>query len=98
MARGGVKGRSGRKSLKDEQLAAHLADLSVRTCIKAINREGEYADLSREVILELASKFAVKAIPQFIESDTMDLHSNIYIVAPKSNTADINQNRVVSVD
>jgi len=58
MARGGVKGRSGRKSNHDEQKLTVLLNRSYEVALEFINSDAPLKDRA-----ELAAKFVIKSIP-----------------------------------
>lgn len=78
--KGGFRPGSGRKSGYEETRAVYLASLGVEECIKALKREGEYASLPVEVRLDLAARFAVKAIPQKIEGAEGLISTQIIVI------------------
>ena len=69
----GLKGASGRKGYQHERLVKELIDRGANICLKALKREGEFQDLEIPVWLELASRFAIKAIPQNFEFRTEEV-------------------------
>lgn len=81
--KGGVRAGAGRKGFKDESLAKQLVSLGGEICIKALKREGEFADIETSVLLDLARTFAVKSIPNKIEGEMV---SNIINIVRYSET------------
>jgi len=70
----GVKGRSGRKSKREEIQSNELKELSIKTCREYLN-----SDASLERRVEIAKHFALKAMPNKIEGEGFgDNITNLY--------------------
>ena len=59
----------GRKTNYEEMKSSELAKLSTDECIKALKRQKPYQNIDDEIVLELASKFALKAMPQIVDAN-----------------------------
>ena len=78
--RGGVKGRSGRKSLNDERKIRTLMEKGIELTELVISRKGIFKDLKPEFIAEIAAKIAIKAIPQTVFNEGEAIHQVINII------------------
>lgn len=67
--KGGARPGSGAKPYGDQLKARELVQLGSDVCIQALKREGEFKDLDKITWLDLASRFALKAIPQVVEAE-----------------------------
>lgn len=90
---GGARQNAGRKGFSEENIARELIRLGATECIKALKKEGEYADLSMEVRLDIACKFAVKAIPQKIEGENLEIRQIVQVYLPS--LADANKHNTL---
>lgn len=65
--KGGARRNAGAKPYADQLKARELAGLGIDVCIAVLKKQGEYADVEREVRIELARSVAVKAMPNIVE-------------------------------
>lgn len=81
--KGGARKGAGAKPYATQLMARELVALGGAICLKAMKREGEYKDLDVAIILDLASRFAVKAIPTQIEGELLQTHQIVQVYLPK---------------
>ncbi len=67
--KGGARPGAGRKSLGDERAVMALRNEGIQITREALRREGIYAELPIQTIVEIASRIGVKSIPQKVEGD-----------------------------
>lgn len=63
----GKKGFAGRKGFYDEQMVKKIVDKSNKIILETLEKRGHYADLSAETVVELASRFCLRGMPQKME-------------------------------
>lgn len=85
--------KMGRKGFYDEKMVKKIVDSSNRIILLTLQRKGWYKDVDKAVLIELASRFALKAIPQVVENDGIGNTNIVRVYLPKAEDTD---NRVAS--
>ena len=74
---------AGRKGFYDEEMVKKIINSANRIILNTLERRGKYADVDISVIIELASRFALKDIPQKIDGITFDARQIVQVYIPK---------------
>ncbi len=84
--RGGVRPNSGRKGYADEIMVKKIMVAANNIILNTLEGKGKYANVSDVVVLDIASKFALKGVPQQFEGDLLP-NQNIIVVRFDGNQA-----------
>lgn len=72
MANGGARPGAGRKGYYDEAMVKKIIGSANRIIFNTLEGKGKYSDVPLEVIIEVATRFALKAIPQAVDVESKE--------------------------
>lgn len=79
--------KPGRKGFYDEQMVKKIVDLSNKTIYEMMLGIGRFAAIDDSVRIEIACRFALRAMPQKIESDGSFAPKTVVIVRSSETNA-----------
>ena len=83
---------SGRKGCYDEIVVRKIINAANSIILNTLEGTGKYANVSVETLVEVASKFSLRVIPQTIDADGIEGVAMIVFRNPRALAEDANRN------